>query len=38
MALDLIDETFSPDLNSMEIVDKADLERKRKLAPQLVPF
>jgi N utilization substance protein B len=32
MALDLIDETFSPDLNSMEIVDKADLERKRKLA------
>jgi len=32
MALDLIDKKFSPDLNSMEIIDKPDLERKRKLA------
>lgn len=32
MALDLIDRRFTPDLNSMEIIDKADLERKRKLA------
>jgi transcription antitermination protein NusB len=32
MALDLIDQKFSPDLNSMEVIDKPDLERKRKLA------
>jgi len=32
MALDLIDKEFAPDLNSMEVVDKVDLERKRKLA------
>jgi len=32
MALDLIDRKFTPDLNSMELIDKADLERKRKLA------
>jgi N utilization substance protein B len=32
MALDLIDKKFTPDLNSMEVIDKVDLERKRKLA------
>jgi len=32
LALDLIDKKFTPDLNSMEIIDKTDLERKRKLA------
>jgi N utilization substance protein B len=32
MALDLIDKKFSPDLNSMEVVDKEDLDRKRKIA------
>ena len=32
MSLDLIDQKFSPDLNSMEVMDKPDLERKRKLA------
>ena len=32
MALDLIDKKFTPDLNSMEVIDKTDLERKRKLA------
>ena len=32
MALDLIDRKFTPDLNSMEVIDKVDLERKRKLA------
>lgn len=32
MALDLIDKKFSPDLNSMEVVDKAELDRKRKIA------
>lgn len=32
MALDLIDQKFSPDLNSMEVIDKPDLERKRKIA------
>jgi len=32
LSLDLIDKKFAPDLNSMEIFDKTDLERKRKLA------
>ena len=32
MGLDMIDKEFSPDLNSMEIVDKADLDRKKELA------
>ena len=32
IALDLLDERFSPDLNSMEVVDKDELDRKKKLA------
>jgi N utilization substance protein B len=32
MTLDLIDKRLSPDLNSMEVFDKPDLERKRKMA------
>lgn len=32
MGLDMIDKEFSPDLNSMEIVDKDELARKKELA------
>jgi N utilization substance protein B len=32
MGLDMIDKEFSPDLNSMEIVDKEELDRKKELA------
>lgn len=32
MGLDLIDKEFSPDLNSMEIVDQEELDRKKELA------
>lgn len=32
MGLDLIDKKFSPDLNSMDIVDKDELDRKKALA------
>jgi N utilization substance protein B len=32
MTLDLIDKKFAPDLNSMEVIDKPELERKRKQA------
>ena len=32
MGLDLIDKEFSPDLNSMEMVDQEDLDRKKELA------
>ncbi len=32
MGLDMIDKKFSPDLNSMEIVDEEELRRKKKLA------
>ena len=32
MGLDILDKEFSPDLNSMEIVDKDELDRKKQLA------
>ncbi len=32
IALDLLDEKSSPDLNSMEVADKDDLDKKKKLA------
>ena len=32
LGLDMIDKEFSPDLNSMEIVDKEELDRKKELA------
>ncbi len=32
LAIDMLDEKFSPDLNSMEVIDKDDLRRKRELA------
>ena len=32
MAIDLLDKRFSPDLNSMEIADKDELDKKKKLA------
>ena len=32
MGLDILDKEFSPDLNSMEIVDKDELDRKKELA------
>jgi len=32
MGLDILDREFSPDLNSMELQDKEDLERKKELA------
>ncbi|NJN27668.1 MAG: transcription antitermination factor NusB [Cyclobacteriaceae bacterium] len=34
MGLDLIGQKFSPDLNSMEAVDKEDLKRKKRLAEE----
>ena len=36
LALDLIAETFAPDLNSMEFQDKEKLEGHRKLGQQLL--
>lgn len=35
LALDFIDQKFSPDLNSMEVMDKSELEKKRKAAREL---
>ena len=32
MGLDMIDKEFSPDMNSMEIIDKDELDRKKALA------
>ncbi len=32
LAIDFIDQKFSPDLNSMDVLDKPELERQRKLA------
>ncbi len=35
MGLDIIDKRFSPDLNSMDIIDKDELQRKKALALEL---